>query len=181
MFIFSCALFSEFLLFVLFFHLGLFYWSGSQSFMSEQLAFLFTTPLNFQKRKVNIYDQARSWGLRRGVRTDTNRDLRYNDNGLRTTVERALLCLQHWVESCKYRTLRLQYRHKTTTTTREEVERETTRKHFLVFMFSSQKCKYFACDLIKNNEQILPYWGKQLRQVKLVNKVLVTQFLFFRP
>ena len=56
MFIFSYALFSEFLLFVLFFHLGLFYWSGSQSFMSEQLAFLFTTPLNFQKRKVNIYD-----------------------------------------------------------------------------------------------------------------------------
>ena len=38
-------------------------------------------------------NQARSWGLRRGVRTDTNRDLRYNDNGLRTTVGRALLCL----------------------------------------------------------------------------------------
>ena len=44
-FFFSYALFSEFPLFVLFFHLGLFYW------------FLFTlTPLNFQKRKVNIYD-----------------------------------------------------------------------------------------------------------------------------
>ena len=39
-----------------FFHLGLFYWSDYQNFMSEQLAFLFTTPLNFQKRKANIYD-----------------------------------------------------------------------------------------------------------------------------
>ena len=52
-----------------FFHLGLFYWSGSQiSWLpwsglvykyqteSEQLAFLFTTPLNFQKRKANVYD-----------------------------------------------------------------------------------------------------------------------------
>ena len=50
-----------------FFHLGLFYRSGSQiswlpwscsvcNYQSELLAFLFTTPLNFQKRKVNIYD-----------------------------------------------------------------------------------------------------------------------------
>ena len=29
--------------------------------------------------------------------------------------------------------------------------------------------------------QILPYLGKQLRRVKLVNKGLVAQFLFFRP
>ena len=49
------------------------------------------------------------------------------------------------IKSIYYRTLRLQYRQKTT---REEVERETTPKDFLVFMFSSQKCKYFACDLI---------------------------------
>ena len=34
---------------------------------------------------------------------------------------------------------------------------------------------------LKNNEQILPYLGKQLRRVKLVNKVLATQFLFFSP
>ena len=32
-----------------------------------------------------------------------------------------------------------------------------------------------------NNEQILPYLAKKLRRVKLVNKVLVAQFLFFRP
>ena len=32
---------------------------------------------------------------------------------------------------------------------------------------------------IKKNEQIPPYLGKQLRPVKLVNKVLVTQFYFF--
>ena len=34
---------------------------------------------------------------------------------------------------------------------------------------------------LKNNEQIFPYLGKQLRRAKLVNKVLVAQFLFFRP
>ena len=33
---------------------------------------------------------------------------------------------------------------------------------------------------LKNNEQILSYLGKQLRRVKLVNKVLATQFLFLR-
>ena len=50
-----------------FFYLGLFYRSGSQiswlpwscsvcNYQGELLAFLFTTPLNFQKRKVNIYE-----------------------------------------------------------------------------------------------------------------------------
>ena len=39
--------------------------------------------------------------------------------------------VKHWVESCKYRTLRSHY---TQQTTREEVERETTRKDFLVFI-----------------------------------------------
>ena len=50
-----------------FFHLGLFYRSGSQiswlpwscsvcNYQGELLAFLFTTPFNSQKRKVNIYD-----------------------------------------------------------------------------------------------------------------------------
>ena len=34
---------------------------------------------------------------------------------------------------------------------------------------------------VKNNEKILPYLVKKLRRVKLVNKVLATQFLFFRP
>ena len=28
------------------------------------------------------------------------------------------------------------------------MERETKRKDFLVFIFNSEKCKYFACDLI---------------------------------
>ena len=56
-----------------------------------------------------------------------------------------VLCMWHWVESSKYRTLRLHYRQKVT---REEAEREITRNDVLVFMFSSQKCKYFACDLI---------------------------------
>ena len=38
------------------FSLGLVLLVWLSNFMSEQLAFLFTTPLNFQKRKVNIYD-----------------------------------------------------------------------------------------------------------------------------
>ena len=33
---------------------------------------------------------------------------------------------------------------------------------------------------LQNNEQILPFLGKQLRRVKLVNIVLVAQFLFLR-
>ena len=40
---------------------------------------------------------------------------------------------------------------------------------------------FCMCSYLTNNEPILPYLGKQLRRVKLVNKVLVTQFLFFHP
>ena len=69
-----------------------------------------------------------------------------------------VLCFLHWVESCKYRTLRLQYRHKTT---REDAERETTRKNVLVFMFRSQKCKYFVCDLIlRIMKKFFHTWGR---------------------
>ena len=68
MFIFSYALFSEFLLLVLFSSLGLVLqvWLSNfiitlilfcmQQYQSELLAFRFTTSFNFQKRKVNIYD-----------------------------------------------------------------------------------------------------------------------------
>ena len=68
MFIFSFALFSEFLLLVLFSSLGLVLQVQlsnfiitmilfcMQQYQSELLAFLFTTPFNFQKRKVNIYN-----------------------------------------------------------------------------------------------------------------------------
>ena len=48
-------------------------------------------------------------------------------------------------------------------------------------MFSSQKLSILhVISSSSNNEQILPYLGKKLRRVKLVNKVLVAQFLFFR-
>ena len=51
------------------------------------------------------------------------------------------------------------------TLTREEAERETTRKDFLVFMFSSQKCKYFACDLIfRIMNKFFHTWGSILRR-----------------
>ena len=71
--------------------------------------------------------------------------LRYGDFGLRTTAGRALsFVCSTGLGRAKYRKLKLHYRHKTT---REEAERETTRKDFLVFMFGSEKCKYFACDL----------------------------------
>ena len=69
------------------------------------------------------------------------RQLRTTNYGWTSVV----LCLQHWVELRKYRTLRSHYRQQTTS---EEAERETTCKDFLVFMFSSEKYKYFACDLI---------------------------------
>ena len=57
---------------------------------------------------------------------------------------------------------------------------------------NTQKCSCFYVQFtkmqvfcmwsyVKNNEKILPYLVKKLRRVKLVNKVLATQFLFFRP
>ena len=58
----------------------------------------------------------------------------------------------------------------------ERREREATRKDFLVFSFSSQKCKYLHVIL---SNQILPYLGKQ-RRVKLISKVLVVQCVLFR-
>ena len=56
----------------------------------------------------------------------------------------------------------------------------------MVFLFSCSVHKnasilHVILSYLKNNGPILPYLGKQLRRVKLVNKVLVTQFLFFRP
>ena len=66
-----------------------------------------------------------------------------------------VLCSQHWVESCKYRTLRLHYRQQTT---REEAERETTRKDFLVFITVHKNTSQFCMrTYLQNNEQILPY------------------------
>ena len=44
----------------------------------------------------------------------------------------SFVCSTGLRESCKNRTLRLQYRQKTS---REETQRETTCKDFLVFMF----------------------------------------------
>ena len=51
------------------------------------------------------------------------------------------VCLEHWVESCKYRTLRFHYRRQTT---REEAERETTRKNFLVFTTVHKNASQFC-------------------------------------
>ena len=116
--------------------------------MSSIDSFLFTAEITV------LFVANRQWSMSLGT-------LRYGDQGLRTTNygwTSVVLCLQHWAESCKYRTLRLHYSLQqqeiilsclqTVDYTREEAERETTRKDFLVFMFSSEKCKYFACDLI---------------------------------
>ena len=69
--------------------------------------------------------------------------LRYRDYRLRTTAGRALsyVCSTGLIESCKYRTLRLHYRQ---STTREEAERETTRKYFLVFITVHKNASQFC-------------------------------------
>ena len=64
------------------------------------------------------------------------RRLRTTNYGLTSIV----LCLQHWVESCKYRTLRLHYGQQTT---REEAERKATRKDVLVFITVHKNASQF--------------------------------------
>ena len=110
------------------------------------------------------------------------------------------VCLEHWVESCKYRTLRFHYRRQTT---RGGGEGNNTQK-FSCFHHSSQKCKSVLHVILSleqwTNSSILEgsnyvqvdsrtSWfaykftpcSITVARVKLVNKVLVAQVLFFSP
>ena len=72
-------------------------------------------------------------------------------------------------ESCKYKTSRLHY-------SRLREKRRRGKRHAKIFLFSSHFTKIpvsFACDLIfRTMNKFFDSWRKQLRRVKLVNKVL---------